>query len=114
MFENIGEKIKSVAEIACWIGIIAFGIVGLNVMFSESFFAGLITIAIGFLVSWISAFTLYGFGQLIDDTSEIKKMLASEYKIAPKTTTTTTTALPKSGFAPNNLKKEAPENHWPD
>ncbi len=79
MFDNIGNKIKILAEVICWIGIIGSIILGIVMMeFDESLIiAGLLVVPIGFLVSWISSFLLYGFGQLIENTDRL--VLKAEY-----------------------------------
>lgn len=76
MFTNIGKKIKMLAKIICWVGIIVSAIWGLIFMLdSYSFFAGLFVAAVGALSSWVGSFLLYGFGELIDKTSEIASKL---------------------------------------
>lgn len=70
MFENIGNKIKKLADAICWIGMIASLIIGLS--FVDSLEAGFGTIVIGSLVSWIGSFSLYGFGELVDANSVMK------------------------------------------
>ncbi|MBQ2774291.1 MAG: hypothetical protein IJF40_00170 [Clostridia bacterium] len=70
MFDNIGIKIKSAAKAFAWIGIIASSIAGFFVMFSngDTPLPGILIIIIGCLGSWLSALTLYGFGQLIENS----------------------------------------------
>ena len=73
MFDNIGGKIKSLAQVVFWIGIICsvisgFVMIGTN---EDLIFLGLVIIIIGSLVSWVSSFTLYGFGQLIENTDQL-------------------------------------------
>ena len=73
MFNNIGEKIKALAVIICWIGIILSVICGLAIMViakgaSDSFFVALLIIAFGSLGSWIGSFFMYGLGQLIENS----------------------------------------------
>lgn len=81
MFDNIGAKIKSVAKIIAWIGIIAGVIYGGVVMldFGQinviTILAGLSIMVVIGVASWLSSLTMYGFGQLIEDTSEIKNNL---------------------------------------
>ena len=36
MFDNIGGKIKTIAKVGCWIGIIAYVIIGINFMTENS------------------------------------------------------------------------------
>lgn len=74
-WSNVGEKIKAVARIFCWIEIIAFVLAGLILLFSNSRYnptgtLGLICLIAGPLVSWLSSLITYGFGELI---SEVKK-----------------------------------------
>lgn len=52
MFENIGNTIKIMAKVLWWIGTITI---------------------IGILIIWPSAFILYGFGELITQTTNIAK-----------------------------------------
>ena len=68
MFDNIGKKIKVVASIYCWIGIIASIILGILVISEGEDLIGWVVIVAGSLFSWISSFALYGFGQLIDNS----------------------------------------------
>ncbi len=76
MFGDIGGKIKGLAQVVCWIGIIASVISGL-LMLSNGDYApiGIIIMLLGSLVSWVSSFTLYGFGELIDNSSKIVDLL---------------------------------------
>lgn len=77
MFENIGGKIKTLAKVVCWIGIIVSCIYGLLIMAKNEglILAGLIIIIIGILCSWVGSFTLYGFGQLIENSDKIANSL---------------------------------------
>lgn len=73
MFGNIGGKIKSLAKIATWLGIIVSVIWGFVLMTTNEDLipAGLIVALLGSLISWISSFVLYGFGQLIENTDKL-------------------------------------------
>ena len=76
MFDNIGAKIKTLAKVICWIGIIfsvIAGIAGIVNGTAQSVVAGITTIIVGCLMSWIGSFFAYGFGQLIENTDEIRK-----------------------------------------
>lgn len=67
MFDNIGSKIKTVAKVVCWIGIIASVIVGfiMLVQDEDTALAGILTMIFGSLGSWVGSFITYGFGQLL-------------------------------------------------
>ena len=75
MFENIGEKIKGLAKVICVIGIVFSVIYGLDIMMEGKDFVmtGLITAIVGSVISWISSFFTYGFGQLISNSDKIVK-----------------------------------------
>lgn len=84
MFSNIGGKIKTLAEILCWSGIVlsiglGFLIVWLTVpevdeMMLLWWLFGLPTL--GSLFSWVGSLVLYGFGQLVENSD----ILAQQWK----------------------------------
>lgn len=78
MFNNIGRKIKILAEIITIIGIILSCILGISLFGllgeTELWFLGIITIAVGILFSWLTTLLLYGFGQLVENTSMLVKL----------------------------------------
>ena len=97
MFSNIGEKIKKLAMIICWIGIIFSLILGVVVVVAPSsiryhlnvngntvasnsniaaqVISGVLVFVIGSLASWISSFVVYGFGELISNSKKIADAL---------------------------------------
>jgi hypothetical protein len=79
VYENIGAKIKGLAKVIAWIGIIGSVITGIIyiVMGINSYYGGGAQIGIGIgvmiggaLSSWISSWFTYGFGELIEKTAE--------------------------------------------
>lgn len=106
MFDNIGEKIKLIAKVLCWVGIIVSAIFfilsvvyGISSFFSSfrairyvfsragggamsfigrgfvTFLGSVVIGAIGFIVgsflSWVGSVRLYGYGELIERTTEV-------------------------------------------
>ncbi len=72
MFDNIGGKIKGLAVIIFALGAVGSIIGGFVMMCSgidELVITGLLTGLLGTLFSYISTMALYGFGQLIENTS---------------------------------------------
>jgi hypothetical protein len=86
MYTNIGGKIKLLAKVWAWLGIIAS--VGLAIaqlvminhaptggMAEEISLMSILTavgiVVAGTLISWVSSWALYGFGELIAKASEI-------------------------------------------
>ena len=70
MFQNVGQKIKTVAQVFTWLGIVAsvFGGIVLIVDGGWELQLGLLVMVGGALLSWLGSLTLYGFGQLIENT----------------------------------------------
>lgn len=70
MFRNVGQKIKTVAQVFTWLGIVAsaFGGIVLIVDGGWELQLGLLVMVGGALLSWLGSLTLYGFGQLIENT----------------------------------------------
>ena len=77
MFGNIGGKIKGLAQFLTWIGIIGSVIMGVTLMAEGDFLAiiGLIVAIVGSLLSWLSSFLLYGFGQLVQNSDKTVALL---------------------------------------
>lgn len=83
MFSNIGKKIKVYAQVLTWIGIIGFTVWGLMICFSEgelSFVRGIVIAVSGSLGSWLSCLCLYGFGQLVDNSDKLVRLLSKKWK----------------------------------
>ncbi len=83
MFTNIGKKIKVLAMVIAWMGIIGSVIGGVVLMDEADEALGLLVMLVGALMSWIGSFFMYGFGQLIDNTD---KLVAQNTPQAPPTT----------------------------
>lgn len=125
MYNNIGGKIKTLAELIAIFGIIGFVITGLVVMANAGFLAGLLVGGLGALGSWIGSFTLYGFGELIENTKVIADNYRNAKPKAKKTKNNSSTTkqqespkediLDNEGFETNDGEDEAPvdeENSW--
>lgn len=75
MYNNIGRKIKALAKVLAWIGIAVSVISGLGMIIASSrsggamALLGILTMALGSLVSWVSSFVLYGFGELVENSA---------------------------------------------
>lgn len=77
MFDNIGKKIKTLANVVCCIGIVASIIGGgicivigaTNSYNGGSMIAtGIAVLLLGSLSSWIGSFVLYGFGEMVENS----------------------------------------------
>ena len=75
MWSNIGHKIKTLAKVICWIGIVLSVIAGIAVIAGGSAvrsygytyntgsatLTGILVIILGVLGSWLGSLTMYGF-----------------------------------------------------
>ncbi len=93
MFSNIGKKIKILAKVLCWVGIVCSVLMGAALIArggdtimtvngeyrtAPTLLLGILIIIIGSLLSWISSFFTYGFGQLIENTDQIRENTSRE------------------------------------
>ena len=102
MFDNIGKKIKMLARIGTWIGIVS-SVICFIVFVSiddDLFLIGLCVALLGPLLSWISSFVLYGFGQLVENSDIIAENMPKRESPYPNEVAKDATVF---------LKKEAPK-----
>jgi len=92
MFQNIGKKIRTLAKVICWVGIIV-SIVGGVVMAASgaalmdydagsgvaAIVGGIVTAVFGALFSWIGSFMMLGFGEIVDRVNEIAENTRPQY-----------------------------------
>ena len=87
MFENIGGKIKGLARIVCWVGIIGSVVSGLFIIAlgpDALSGIGLLIMIFGSLGSWSGSFMTYGFGQLVENSDILAGKLRAEATAAAK------------------------------
>ena len=81
MFKNIAKKLKALAKVICWVGIVLSVLAGLLYIFASGdityAIAGVVAMLLGILLSWVGSFVLYGFGQIVENTD---KMAANSEK----------------------------------
>lgn len=86
LFRNIGKKIKLLVKVKFWVGVAVSTIAAIVLFvlallpqylpFSQEFATAGIKCLIGGPISmWLSCVILYAFGELVDNTSEIKDRL---------------------------------------
>lgn len=76
MFNNIGAKIKGIAQFITVVGIIICIIAGFVIMTIDEdlIIVGLLVMVLGSLIFWLSSFILYAFGQLVDNTDKLVEL----------------------------------------
>ena len=71
MYNNIGGKIKLLAVLITAVYSALSIYCGCSILFGNKNVLGWLFIVLGPLVSWLSSFVLYGFGQLIQNSQEL-------------------------------------------
>ena len=71
MFDNVGEKVKTMASVFCVIGIILSIILGVITIFGGQVLVGFLVIALGAFSSWLSCLSLYAIGEAAENTNKI-------------------------------------------
>ncbi len=97
MFQNIGKKIKTLAKVLCWIGIIGSIIGGVIMVISgaaildydtasgaAAIMSGVLTAVLGALFSWIGSFMMLGFGEIVEKVNEIAENTRPQYGRNPE------------------------------
>ncbi|MBQ9085007.1 MAG: hypothetical protein IJY24_05050 [Clostridia bacterium] len=85
LFSNIGKKIMALAKILCWVGISCSVIAWVSglIASADSYEPGItillafVVLVVGFLISWIGSWTMYAFGQLVDDNQNLRAQLSN-------------------------------------
>lgn len=79
MYDEIGKKIKMLAKVTLVISAVALILVVVYTLTTGFTTAGnfgfSLLAAVGAFLAWVSGFTLYGFGELVDRISNIDKKL---------------------------------------
>ncbi len=86
MFDNIGEKIKTLAKVLTILGSALSVLYGLVLMVSDEgvFFSGIFIMIFGSLLSWVGSFTLYGFGEVINQLEDSNENSRKLYRMLKK------------------------------
>ena len=79
-FDNIGGKIKSFAELSCWITILLIWVSSLSIFIIllenkrtiEYCWIPIVSAVVGPLFIWICSWVIYAFGELVEDTHAIR------------------------------------------
>ncbi len=82
MFYNIGDKLKKIAKIYYWVGIISSAFSGIILM-SDSLLGplGLAFLIIGIILSIAISYAIYGFAQLIENSNKLIELQSNKNEI---------------------------------
>lgn len=82
MYNDIGRKLKTIANVCGGIVIAIACIVGIVAMFS-SFWRGLLTIVLGSIIGWCGFASLYAIGELVDNSANNRAYVEAIYRAMP-------------------------------
>ena len=104
MYDNIGKKIKGLAKVSFCIIAMLTAIAGLTFILIDKHFIyiGLPLMLGGPFAAWISSWTLYGFGELIDKTCDIATYVGDINKQNGKNNKKKETTINKNNISSNN------------
>lgn len=77
MYDNIGKKIKIITIIHTIIFIILSMSAGVILVFKEINYGYILIFLVPFVI-WASSFVLYGFGELVEKTCDIRRKICGE------------------------------------
>ncbi len=71
MWNNIGGKLKGLAKVGCWLGIIGSVIYAIvlwshNSRYQSTILIGFLYLIVGCLISWIGSWAMYGLGLVVE------------------------------------------------
>lgn len=78
MYENIGGKIKGLAQSIFIIETIGAIVTGIILLLLNRIFLGLLVLFSGPIIAWVSSWLMYGFGQLIDNSDMLVTFLGKQ------------------------------------
>ena len=87
MYDNIGKKIKGLAKATFFIEAFIAIIAGIVLMASdeELILIGFLVMIVCTFIAWVTSWTLYGFGELVDKTCDIERNTrGAETKVKPQ------------------------------
>ena len=79
MYDNIGSKIKILAQVIAVFGVFISITCGLILIINDMAAAGICIAIVGPILAWVSSFVLYAFGQLVEHSDETLKARKKKY-----------------------------------
>ena len=75
MYSDVGKKIKTLATVCAWVGVVTSLILGLTLVVADFVLLSLIVIACGCVYAWLGYLALYAFGEITDCIRDIRNKL---------------------------------------
>lgn len=119
MYQNVGQKIKSLTKVVVIIMMVLSIIGGISMMAldEEMILPGLLIAAIGCFVAWLSGLTMYAYGDIADNLQSINEQIAGMNGGTPAAKpnyqyTQPTYQAPAYTYAPQQETAPAAESRW--
>lgn len=80
MFKNIGGKIKGLAALVCWLGIIASVLAAVGMWAAGHIVVAILILIVGCFASWISSFYAYALGTITENSDKQVAVLTKLYE----------------------------------
>ena len=76
MWNNMGERLQKLAKVLCWVGIVCFTFLGLYRIADNgvNVLERLVRIAGGIVLSWVSSWSMYGLGIVVEYVEKQNQM----------------------------------------
>ena len=76
MWNNMGERLQKLAKVLCWVGIVCFTFLGLYRIADNgvNVLERIVRIAGGIVLSWVSSWSMYGLGIVVEYVEQKKQM----------------------------------------
>ena len=116
-FDNIGQKIKSLTKWSCWITILLIWIaapIAFIVLVADDWTAylcwiPLVAAIVGPIIVWIGSWTMYAFGELVDNSTHKQNNKKTSIANKQKSDKITSNIVSKSNQ--NAMAKNTPKNN---
>ena len=76
MWNNMGERLQKLSKVLCWVGIVCFTFLGLYRIADNgvNVLERLVRIAGGIVLSWVSSWSMYGLGIVVEYVEKKNQM----------------------------------------
>ena len=118
MFDDVGGKLKTIAKVFCWIGIVLSVIYGISIIAGlvkingfVAFLMGLLVAAILSFVSWISSLGLYALGEILENSDHVKRTSQKQVDILEEIAREEVATL-QTTANPATTLEEAEDERW--
>ena len=113
MFNNIGNKVKIMAQVLCIIEIVACIITGIfYILHWRALFSGILIAVLGSFLSWLTNLALYAIGHIAENTDIIVRKLNNKNTLKNESANSPTTDNLKTIQHKKPIEKAQLDGSW--